>query len=52
MLQVTTNPHGLIAFVFMLLNTGTQLTWHCREKVNTFNSSNKHIFIFKKDDTK
>lgn len=32
MLSVTTSPQGLIAFLLMLWNTGTQLTWHCRER--------------------
>lgn len=32
MLSVTTSPQGLISFLVMLLNTGTQLTWHCEHR--------------------
>lgn len=32
MLSVTTTPQGFIAFLLMLLNTGTQLTWHCGQR--------------------
>lgn len=32
MLRVTTTPQGFISFLLMLLNTGTQLTWHCKQR--------------------
>lgn len=32
MLSVTTTPQGFISFLLMLLNTGTQLTWHCKQR--------------------
>lgn len=32
MLRVTTTPQDFISFLLMLLNTGTQLTWHCKQR--------------------
>lgn len=36
MLRVTTSPQGFISFLLMLLNTGTQLTWHCKHRWGFF----------------